>query len=56
MTPLPLVLLSLLAGPALAHSSPELHVHETDYMSLVLGLSLIVTALGAAVAIRARRK
>lgn len=56
MTRLPLVFAVLFASPALAHSSPTIHAHETDYLSLVLGLTLIVAAIGAVVAIRARNK
>ncbi|MEO9781543.1 MAG: hypothetical protein ABJH07_01505 [Sedimentitalea sp.] len=56
MIRLPLVLLALMSSPALAHPAREIHVHETDHMTLIMGLTLIVSALAAAVAIRNRNK
>lgn len=51
-----LVLLSVLAAPAMAHTADHIHAHETDYLSLALGLTLIVAAVGTAIAIKVRNK
>lgn len=56
MNRLPLMLITLISSPALAHPVSGIHVHETDYMSLIMGLTLIIGALGAAVALRVRNK
>lgn len=41
-----------LATPALAHTAPHFHAHDSDYAGLLVGLALITVA---AIAICARR-
>lgn len=56
MTRLALIPAALFATPAFAHSSNDLHVHQTDGVTLLLGLSMIGVGAGAAALARARKK
>lgn len=54
MSRLALIPAALLCGPALAHVTDAVHLHETDAVSMVLGLALIGAGIGAAVLVRVR--
>lgn len=56
MTRLAFIPALLIAGPALAHNTPAVHVHDSSVLSLVMGLTLIAAGIGAAVFVRARLK
>ncbi len=47
---------AVLASPALAHQSEAPHLHETDSLSLVMGLVLIAAGLGAGVYVKVRNR
>ncbi len=51
---IPPVLLTAL--PAQAHTADHVHLHDSDGLSMILGLSLIALGTGAAAYVKVRRK
>lgn len=56
MTRIALASALLIAGPALAHSTSTVHLHEVNVLSLIMGLALIAAGIGAAALVRVRSK
>lgn len=52
----PIIPAMISAVPAAAHSADHAHLHETDGLTLLLGLSLIGLGAGAAAYVKVRRK